>query len=78
MQPAVAGEYCGSVDVVLNKLLTSHFAYTASMVTEHPFAALLFVRAEDDMWVIVGVDNELQACIVTYGTDFRFAIDRRA
>lgn len=77
-RPATAATaQCAPLDVVLNAIVGEyHFAYLATAITQGNVVLNFYTRA-DGTWIILVIDNDLNACVLIDGYDWQFALERR-
>jgi hypothetical protein len=75
--PARAEEViCLPLDDMLASLVGDlHYAYLATAITDSNIVLNFYTRA-DSGWLILGIDNDLNACILAQGYDWQFALER--
>jgi len=71
--PVMAGQGCGLLKEALGQSFNDHYAFTATAISDRGLSIILFTR-RDGNWHIIGVDENLQACIVARGTDWVWAM----
>lgn len=74
--PAVAGFGCEKIKPAFLKALQNGFAYTATAAERSGFAASLFINVRTGQWLIIGVDDDLNACTLMQGQDWQWALTR--
>ena len=61
-------------DMLKNMLAERQLAYLATSITNQGNVLMYFVNRQGE-WVMIGVDNDLKACILLEGQDWTFAIE---
>jgi hypothetical protein len=74
-QPVMAGEGCSELKSQIQRSINNGFAYLATAVSDRGLT-LMFTVKQTGEWQIIGVDNDLSACVVAQGTDWVFAMER--
>ena len=70
--PVMAGQGCGASSDIFKAHFERGFAFLATAISNKGLSLVIFINA-DGAWQIVGVDQNLSACVVARGTDWAFA-----
>lgn len=76
--PAAAGFGCGKIKPAFLAALSNGYAYLATGAERSGFALNLFLNVNTGQWLVIGVDDNLNACTLMQGQDWRWALQRQA
>lgn len=71
----MAGEGCLKLKSQIKKSINNGFAYLANAVSDRGLV-LMFTVKQNGEWQIIGVDDDMNACVVAQGTDWVFAMQQ--
>ena len=74
-QVALAGQSCAHAKQLFRVILENHFSFLSTAISSRGMALAFFVRRGGE-FIIVGIDEQEQACIVAFGDSWLFAMER--
>lgn len=74
-QIAFAGKGCNNVKVEVGNTLRAGYAYLATAVTSRGLVVMFFINRAGE-WKILGVDDDLNSCVVASGEYWNFAYEQ--
>lgn len=74
--PAQARLSCGPVSVIYLSLMDEGYSFFSTAAQSEGLAVSLFLD-QNNNWRIVGIDNDLNACVIMSGVDWKFLTGRR-
>lgn len=66
---------CGPAGKIMYTLMQSGYAYMATAVMNPDIVVQFYLNQRGD-WQVIGVDNDVNACVLLHGYDWGFAIVR--
>jgi len=75
--PAEARYSCGTIAGVFKSLLEDGYAYFSTAENGENGISISHFMTEDGRWKLVGVDKDLNACVIMQGSNWQFLIMRK-
>lgn len=69
---------CGDARSLMGALMRDGYAYMATAISDRNFITQFYLSTQTGSFVVIGVDNNLQACVILRGGEWLWAIPKQA
>lgn len=67
---------CADAKALMAASMRAGYGYLATAISDRGFVTQFYLDMNTGRWLMLGVDNDLKACVLLNGTDWRFALVR--
>lgn len=67
---------CAPHKDILSDLFKNGYGWLSTAITHDNRVIQVFVNGKNGAWVIIGIDDDMTACVIAYGYDWLFTIER--